>query len=55
MPTGNLNLDLIFADRMALSIGSGMTHNLDRQETWRSRRTLRRVWRKPSITHPFVE
>ena len=55
MPTGKLNLDLAVADRMAFGLGSGMTHNLDRQETRRLRRTLRRAWRKPWITHPFED
>ena len=55
MPTGKLNLDLAVADRMALNIRSGMTHNLDRQETGTLRRTLHRAWRKPWIPHPFED
>ena len=42
VPARKLNLDLAVGDRKAFGIGSGMTHNLDRQETRRLRRTLRR-------------
>ena len=55
VPTGSLDLDLAVADRKSFGIGSGMTHNLDRQETRRLRRTLRRAWRKPCTTHPFED
>lgn len=55
VPNGSLDLDLAVAGRKSFGIGSGMTHNLDRQETRRLRRPLRRVWRKPCITHPFED
>jgi len=55
VPTGSLDLDPAVADRKSFGIGSGMTHNLDRHETRRLRRTLRHVWRKPCITHPFED
>ena len=46
VPTGSLDLDLAVADRKLFGI-SGMTYNLDRQESGR----LRRAWCKPCITH----
>ena len=47
MPTGELDLDLAVGDRKAFGIRSGMTHDLDREETGRLRRRLRRPRRKP--------
>jgi hypothetical protein len=41
-PARKLDLELIAGDKKASGIGSGITHNIDRQETRRLRRTLRR-------------
>ena len=46
---------LAVGHRMALGFGTGMMHDVDRQETRCLRCRLRRAWRKPCIMHSFVD
>ena len=55
VPTSKLDLDLAVADRVAFGLGSGMTHDPDRQETRRLRRRLRHPRRGAPVTHPFED